>query len=163
MEFTSLLESVRARSDPEGWKPPGRLLAIDPGETTGWAFFVDGAYERTGEVGPEDTMLGLVEVIQDLNPDIVVVEDYRIYGWKARSHVGSDLFTPRLIGAIELACAWEDVPLYKQMAQTAKSFCTNKKLKEWGFYNAGSPHVRDSVRHACYWLVFNKEYKPEEG
>lgn len=46
---------------------------------------------------------------------------------------------------------WEGI---KQMAVTAKNFCTDDKLKQWGFWQAGQKHARDSIRHGCYFLLF---------
>jgi len=156
MDFIGLLKSVRNRRGPDGWKPPRTMISLDPGETAGWAIFEEGDYVDSGEAGPEHTMLEVYELITEVAPDVVVMEDYRIYGWKAKSHAWSDLFTPRLIGAIELTCILEDVPLYRQMAQSAKGFCTDKKLRGWGFYKTGKPHIRDAIRHGCYWLLFDQ-------
>jgi hypothetical protein len=42
------------------------------------------------------------------------------------------------------------------MAHQAKGFVTDEKLKAWGFYQKGVRHARDSIRHACYFLLFDK-------
>lgn len=156
MQFLTLAKSVRERRNPEldEWEPPARLMSLDPGETTGWAFFEGGDLADSGETGPDDTMIETHDLIYDLEPDMLVIEDYKIYGWKANTHQWSSLFTPRLIGAIELTCILYDIDIHKQMAQEAKGFCTNKKLKQWNYYKTGKPHVRDAIRHGCYWLVF---------
>jgi len=154
-----LLQGVRDRRGPEGWSPPNRLLAIDPGETAGWAVFDNGTFGKSGEAGPEHTMVEMYEVIMDFDPDVLVVEAYRIYGWKAKQHAWSELFTPRLIGSIELTAELNDIPMHMQMAQSAKGFCSDQKLRDWGFYTTGKPHIRDAVRHGCYWLLF---YNPDK-
>jgi len=154
-KFEELLYSIR----PDGWKPPERLLAIDPGETTGWAYFADAELVATGEVGPEDVSMQSIDIMDVLDvcrPYIVIVEDYRIYGHKAKSHSWSALHTPKLIGAIEALCTIRKIPMVLQGA-SSKQFCTNCKLQQWGFYQVGSAHRNDAVRHACYWLLFNKE------
>lgn len=158
MEFTELLKKARAK---RGSLPfTGCLLSLDPGETTGWAKFNNGELQVCGQFGPgsvRSTFLTLGGLLNEIAPDLVVCEAYRIYEWKRDQHSWSDLFTVRLIGAIEFLCAYNDIPVVFQMASTGKGFCTDKKLKEWGYYYKGLRHARDAIRHGCYWLLFGKE------
>lgn len=158
LEFTELMYNVRRKKE-KTWDPPKKILALDPGETTGWATFVDGELQKSGEVGQNDSLMDVMRLIDREQPTTIVVEAYRIYSWKADTHSWSDLFTPRLIGAIELKCIQNKIPMYTEMAQGAKNFCTNKKLKSWGYYKKGARHARDAIRHGCYWLVFGKKEK----
>jgi hypothetical protein len=66
--------------------------------------------------------------------------------------------TIRIIGAIEYACSKLKIPLVKQMAHMAKGFVTDDKLKEWCLWKGINKHARDSIRHAIYFLLFNKSY-----
>ena len=50
-----------------------------------------------------------------------------------------------------------NIPTHKQMASTAKTFATDKKLREWGFWERGMRHARDAIRHGCYFLLFYKK------
>ena len=163
MKFKDLMRNVRDNRSGEEWKPPKRILALDPGETVGYAKFNNGllaeADEITGAANDcntkaESVFTQVADLISSYSPDIVVMENYKIYQWKTKTHTWSELFTPRLIGAIELACYKNKIPMAKQMASTAKSFCTNDKLKKWKFYTKGSAHARDAVRHGCYYLLF---------
>lgn len=154
--FPELVKRVRKQT-PE-WRPPERLLAVDPGETTGWALFANLDLVDCGQIPTKLDPAGELEKLLDkTQPLVVVAEDYRIYKWKAKQHTGSDLFTPRLLGALDLLCHQRGIPLYLQMAQLAKVFCTDDKLKHWGFYKKGQRHARDAIRHGCYWLVFGKQ------
>lgn len=94
-------------------------------------------------------------LFQQIKPTHVVCEDYRVYAEKAGAHIGKSLFTPKLIGKIDLLCNVDNIPVTYQMAATAKVFCTNDKLKEWGFYQESMRHSRDAIRHACYYILFN--------
>ena len=139
-----------------------RLFAIDPGGTTGIAYFkgIELQYSRqvkSGEDVPK-AALEIRELMRECDPHVAVMEDYRIYKWKKDDHTWSSLFTPRLIGAVEFICedGWH-VPLVKQMAQQPKQFVTDDKLMAWGLYSRGEQHARDAVRHACYHILFDKK------
>ena len=45
------------------------------------------------------------------------------------------------------------------MAQQAKGFVTDAKLKEWGMWDIGHKHARDACRHCVYYLVSQKPKK----
>lgn len=157
MSFRELLERVCQNS---GKKPfQGKLLALDPGETLGWALFSASELLSCGQQpmvqGEEKeilfqniSFLGISQV------DVVVCEDYKVYNWKTEQHSWSSLITPKIIGAIQYECVRHDKPIYFQMAATAKGFCSDDKLKQWGYYERGKRHARDAIRHGCYWLLF---------
>ena len=93
------------------------ILAIDPGETLGYVLVelspvVGGP--PTLKVGSADHMKldtdkagfvwsvasAAVSHLINYEPDVVVVEDYRVYADKALAHIGSRALTSELIGAI---------------------------------------------------------------
>jgi hypothetical protein len=141
------------------FKPPERMVSLDPGETTGACVF-HGLKLAHAEQLPTGDMTHAPRVMNDFlnkwKPQLLIMEDYRVYQWKARSHTWNSLHTPRLIGFIEGWCHLQTpaVPLIKQTAQQGKGFCTDDKLKEWGFYLPGERHSRDAIRHGCYYLLF---------
>lgn len=93
------------------------ILAIDPGETLGYVLV-----ELTPQVGGTPVLevgdAGQVKLdtdkqgfiwesvsakVRDLvgrEPDVIVLEDYRVYASKAAMHTGARLLTPELMGAI---------------------------------------------------------------
>lgn len=153
MTFRELLVRLRGAS----WVPPERLLALDPGETIGWSLFVNGELQQYDQLECKyDDNVGILQLFKQTSPTAVVCEDYRIYAHKADTHIGNKLFTPRLIGKIEFLCEMNSLPLAFQLAGAAKRFCTDDKLKEWGYYHKAQKHSRDSIRHGCYYLLFNK-------
>lgn len=136
------------------------LLAFDPGETTGWAHFLNGTLHKAGEepVPVEGEVLhgeGIGALMELYQPDTVVIEDYKIYASKAKPHTWNALYTPKLIGFIQAHAKRYTSDIVMQMA-SSKQFCTNDKLKAWGFYPKGNPHAADAVRHGCYFLLFHK-------
>lgn len=85
---------------------------------------------------------------------MVIYEGYKVYPWKLKQHSFSDVPTLQFIGFLRHACAVRGVPTATQMAQLVKTFCTDRKLKQWGLYNEGKRHANDAIRHGCYWLLF---------
>lgn len=135
--------------------PPSTLLALDPGETTGWALFRDGTLTGAGQFRVSSVTV-FDRLFDRFQPDQLVVEQYRIYPWRSKQHQWSDVPTLRYIGAIQHAAALRGIPIHFQMAQLVKVFCTNTKLKQWGLHKDGLKHADDAIRHGCYYLLFAK-------
>jgi hypothetical protein len=155
--FNDLFERLRGTK-----KVPARLLCLDPGKTTGWCLFEQGKLTRHGHVENcyNDTNIdttGLLNLFEEIEPDFILYEDYKIYDHKLERHSFNPVFTLRLIGAIETYIQMNKIKSHKQMAVTAKNFCTDDKLKQWGFWQTGMRHARDAIRHGCYFLLFYKK------
>lgn len=151
--FTELLHKRRGGD----FKAPERLLCLDPGETTGWTLFEAGNLTATGQTRTIDGWNVIHQLFEDTKPTMVVFENYRVYAHKLERHSNSEVYTVRLIGVIEFMCEMlYGIPHYNQMAQQAKGFVSDEKLKAWGFYKKGSRHARDSMRHGIYFLLFDK-------
>lgn len=137
---------------------PHVLLSLDPGETTGYAIFDTGALKMVGQLDTADIGKSVEQISYLINtwkPAVVVYEDYKVYGWKADAHSWASLHTPQLIGCILTVCTMLSKPTHSQMAQQAKGFCTDDKLKDWDMYPKGLKHARDAIRHGCYYMLFN--------
>lgn len=155
MDFPTFLSKANKHLE-----PPKHLIALDPGETTGYAIFVGSQLVDSGELKTDCMNHGAI-ILSELfaahtNTDpIVVFEDYRIYSWKTDSHTWASLHTPRLIGMIHYLCYHHDFRYFLQIAQQPKNFCTDTRLKEWGWYSTGLRHARDAIRHGTYYMLFN--------
>ena len=139
----------------------GTVLALDPGETTGWCVFNStvemAALKATGQIKTWEMVYAvenLGKLLKQYKPDIVVHETYAVYSWKAQDHSWSQVPTLRVIGCLETLCIQNDLRYHDQTAQVAKHFVTDDKLKRWGFYQEGMKHARDAIRHGCYFLCF---------
>lgn len=150
---------------------PRTILAFDPGETTGWArvcwdqpfdpqFAICDQVETSSVAQATDAYDSL---LYRFLPDIVLIEEYRVYSWKSDQHKWSDVITLRLIGCLETLCHQRELKWHKQMAVQAKEFCTDDKLSSWDLYEKGKKHGRDAMRHACQFMLFNKEYTDLKG
>lgn len=140
----------------------GRLLALDPGETTGYAVF--DAHRTKGidwfeidQVITQDasmTVNNLSVLFELIKPDRVVYESYNIYSWKSEQHIWSSVFTLQVIGCIWTLCEQRRIPYSFQSAQNAKGFWDDDRLHDFNLYQRGLKHGRDATRHAMHYLCF---------
>jgi hypothetical protein len=141
----------------------GRVLAFDPGETTGWAVFnrtpdttelIDAGQATTWplRVGVEN----FITLFQQFRPTIIVYESYHIYSWKANQHKNSEVATIQVVGCLQTLAIQRILPYTAQTAQVGKAFCNDQKLKDWGLWVPGLKHARDACRHACYYILFGE-------
>lgn len=87
--------------------------------------------------------------------DVISMEDYRVYSWESEKHKWAELHTPKLIGAVYAICYLKGMRAPEmRMAQSAKGFVTDVKLKSWGLYEKAERHSRDAIRHAVHHLIF---------
>lgn len=125
-----------------------RLLAIDPGKTTGYALFIGKTLREYGTVEGSDTYKLL-----DLLPDIVIIESFRLYPWKANQQSFSSFETVEIIGVLKFLCEQKGISYIMQPA-TIKTVWPDERLKSEGYY-VKNRHSRDAVRHGLYY-VFKK-------
>lgn len=162
-----LFDEFLRRSRPKLPLPIPTLYCFDPGETTGYALFINGELKLHQQI-PTHTVQTSVAMLDNIlrhatPKDKVIIEDYKVYAWKAEHHSWQSLHTPRLIGCFETLCAQRNIVPIFQMAQQPKGFVTDKKLHEWGYYKPGMKHARDAIRHGCFYLLHNylaDQYKP---
>lgn len=141
----------------------GKVLAFDPGETTGWALF-DRTTTTTRLLGAGQVktwpLRSGVGTVQDLftnfRPDIMVYESYHIYSWKANQHKNSEVATIQIVGCLQTLAIQYDLPYTAQTAQVGKQFCNDSKLEDWGLWLPGLKHARDAIRHGCYYILFGE-------
>ncbi len=160
MTFLELLQAHRA------YIPQAKILALDPGETTGLAYFEAGVlkhYDQLKTKELSDSVDTIDRTVKLLVPDYIVCEDYRVYGWKRDEHAWAALHTPKLIGVIHTIATLHSIPIEYRMAVDAKTFCTDDKLTLWGMYKPGMRHARDAIRHGCFAYLFSKHPVFQEG
>lgn len=144
---------------------PNILIALDPGETTGFAVFKGLDLIESGQLDTKDIdkapmlVVALFDKYKPSGPIEVVIEDYKVYGYKTKDHAWSNLHTPKFIGALNVICNLNDIPYTMRMAQLVKQFTTDDKLKKWDFYVRGEQHARDAIRHGVYHIIFHPPKK----
>jgi len=132
-----------------------RVLSVDPGETSGFVVFeimegkpiLIGSWEQVRE--PLSIFVkSFFRVLQVVKPEVVVLEDYRIYEDKASLHIGQHLKTAELIGTIEAMCVMVIPPVFTaRLPASKKGRWPDARLKEKfpEILELESPHVRDAA------------------
>lgn len=140
--------------------PPKLLLAFDPGLATGWSIWLDGKPGPLGDVrGMAKTDDFLVEFVEKYGkPSCVIVEDFRLWKWKAQKQSGSNMPASKVIGKIELWARMHKIPVVMQKPQD----------KDMGAKWSGIPipknhdksHHIVAYNHAVFYLVMNNMLNP---
>jgi len=157
MQFIELYTKM---SRPGKFRKDIRIIGIDPGQTTGVSVWEGTHLIRADQLHTKempDAAVHMEEFIALWNPTHIVMEAYRIYSWKTKQHAGSDVHTLRLIGAIQYIAHLRGIPVIFQGAGQGKGFCTDEKLKEWGFYQTAFRHANDAIRHVAHYLLFGRK------
>lgn len=139
----------------------GRLLAVDPGETTGITI-IDVSAISTSLVLQEQVPTWPLEVaVKNFSrilsaslPNFLVYESYHVYSWRLNEHKFSEVPTIQIIGCLKTLAIQQGIKYGHQTAQTGKAFFTDHRLKSFNMFYTGQPHARDSLRHACQYLTF---------
>ena len=103
-----------------------KILAIDPGITSGYVLFkyagqpvvID--HWEFSAIDIPTAIKPLVTTLREKYIGIVVIEDYRIYQGAEGMHVGQRLYTAELIGAIKAICSLSISDPEVQMIPAAK-------------------------------------------
>lgn len=172
---------------PKLWTPrPFRILAIDPGGTTGWAkceftpslldepITLDDFKFDFGHIGPEEHHLELWDHLikhshlDDVLPPLeLVCESFQFRYDPRREKAKVELISCEYIGSVKLFAALYELPLTFYTASSAKDFIPDKgpqanvKLKQLGWYRPVTHwvHAMDATRHLLKYMVFNKKIR----
>lgn len=101
----------------------------------------------------QQTIKGRINFYNWLNaqvvPDVVVVENFKVFPHMAHKMILNGLEVVRCIGAIEKYCHEHDVPMIEQMSS----------IKTTGYMWAGlknrHKHEEDAYVHGLYYLIKN--------
>lgn len=144
-----------------------RILAIDPGKTTGVVVAEIQDHEVTGivqqfELGWEERFM-LIPFIQGMRPEQgapqqfseIVLEAFRLYPHEYRRQVGSDFPSVRVIGIVEaaayLAGGLDSITLLPAGVKSKVAV-----LEDHGRVLLRSEHVRDAYKLARYYAITRK-------
>lgn len=129
-------------------------IALDPGDTTGYATFSASGQIREMEYYPLD------EIRERFMMDIwdaiaVICEDWRLYPDAAKHFYFSQMPTAKLIGWLEGVCYMKTVPFHLQAAQIKST-----GYKHWG----KSPLPKSNpMNHAYDAVVHGREFLIKQG
>ena len=132
-----------------------RLLALDPGLTTGVAEWHGGIFTSWEEPDPMDCLMKLDTLVHRM--DEVVCENFvprpGVRSWQPDAL--------HIIGTVRYFCHRERVPLSLPMP-SGKTFATDSRLKLAGMYVPGKGHANDAARHLLKRLVRLREVNLED-
>ena len=131
-----------------------KILAVDPGKMTGWALYLDGSI-TFGETEHFEFVRGAEYWCNIV--DQVICENFIITAQTAKNSPAT--WSLRQIGCIEFWCWKNSVPLKLQNTADAKSFATNERLKNIGWYTrGGGGHANDAARHLLLYCAGKQWY-----
>lgn len=141
-----------------------RVLAIDPGDVhVGMAYFEDPLCLEAWEYGPDEALDYVRGVLENQFIDVLVVEEFRLYPWRAQAQAFSQMLTCEMIGALKLAHrlwgATNGVGLEIQSAQIKEP--TTNILRARGVKSVAKSahaglHAFDAECHGHYYLEHQK-------
>jgi hypothetical protein len=139
-----------------------RVLAIDPGKTTGYAFGLIDDETKEMEIDAwqrADIHLEFYNNLWRADPHHIVCESFEFRQGKQRT--GLELYSKELIGVLNLFHQREALPprLWFQTAAKGKGYFDNSRLRELGIYITGQEHTRDAIRHLMQWITFEAGYR----
>jgi hypothetical protein len=118
-----------------------RMMSIDPGKTSGFAFYTPYPLEWKCQQ-QKYTLDAFLQVINDFCPDVIVCESF------VHTHRDAVDYTPvKFIGLVEWYVERRDILLVLQTPGYGKGYFTNEKLKKLGLYVPGKGHAMDAYRH----------------
>lgn len=125
-----------------------KILAIDPGNTTGFCLFTNP--KRFTSFYVEEDLIKIHDEIKERKPDIVVFERFALYPAFAKHLVWSEMYPSQVIGVIKYTCEKLDIPYVVQSASD----------KDYVKYPEGhqfrSEHEKDAYGHAWYYYMKQK-------
>lgn len=137
---------------------------------TGWALFKDdellnfSRIEAKDYQSQEDYWQAHKVVIVNSEPDIVVIESYKLQASKSKQQINSTLDTPQLIGFMRMVCFYLKIPVVFQNPQDKVRVSDEILVKEGVFELRGKKHYcmgrqtadheRDSIRHGIFFLRY---------
>jgi hypothetical protein len=146
---------------------PVVYLALDPGDSTGWATFdLGGSLVKQGTSRNYDGREGLYKLLQEWHatcPDLttVICEDYFLYPWKGKAQSWSPLETTRVIGVIEYWCFLTGRKLVLQPANIKSIGYKYAGMKETT--NKIASHAENAYIHGVFFLQKYGIRKPQQG
>lgn len=142
-----------------------RLIALDPGITTGYAIAIPN--------GPELLYLAYSEhqlEVEDLFDLLLAIDPthiiYESFEYRRGQKDKLELFPVQLIGIIRYYRATrvhKPPQVDSQSASMGKGYFTDTILKDKKLYQKATPHGRDAARHLLHWLTFRSGYQLNVG
>jgi hypothetical protein len=144
------------------------IISIDPGMTTGIAHaYVDRTYQIVSPIrvqletyDPYDGSLLILNLIEELRPDVVVMEDF------ITRTLAAELQPMTIIHIVKWEVIGGGMRLTERPGTLAlqqpseRSVITDARLKRLELYQPGMPHANDAMRHL---VVYSRKARQRNG
>ncbi len=143
-----------------------RVIAFDPGKMTGWAtYHVETRAYEAGQLEFMPACIRLEEEIATAHAAsealVVITESFLITVNTAKNTQAP--WSLELIGVFRyLTKRYVGSDIVLQSPSSAKSFGTDDKLREMGFYRPGMRHANDAARHLLLYVASKKILSEEQ-
>ena len=129
-----------------------KILVCDPGKKTGVVETLDGKLQCSYTLEYQKFIEHVLEY-KWIRVDLIIAEEFRIYPWAAHASNFQVLYSPKILGMLELISNKHHIPLILQWASNAKQSITDTVLKENSWWERlKNAHERDAGRHALMYL-----------
>ncbi len=129
-------------------------LAVDPGETTGWATFdAKGSILNMGQFKQHEQGKALDNLVRS-ELKAVICEDYRNHAWTKQKNWSRNQ-TSKNIGALEMIAELRGVPVHLQSNSVKPIGYKWAGMTEGPPSNHSISHQYDAYAHGVYWLQSN--------
>lgn len=131
------------------------IIGLDPGGTTGVAVFNEKRMEfvKLAEIRV-DELRELFRLMEEYRPNLVIVEEFALYPWKAKSLSFDRMIPAQVIGAVKAWCHDKGITVTEQPA-AARKMVSNDVVKKMGVLKMGrgKHHARDAARHVLWYCL----------
>lgn len=143
-----------------------KIVAIDPGVTTGWAVGVidDSGYMKVRCDQYDFSHVTIYDFLKGNHPDIIICESFEF----RKLQQGVNFYPVEMIGVVNYFVQSENrisasrqitLKMQTPAAQGDKAYWTNQKLKDNNVYQAGKEHGRSAMKHLLYWYQFGAGFQ----
>lgn len=141
------------------------LLAVDPGKMNGFAVFdVNGKVIIYSQCVYADFVDTVMDYLDEYDISHLVVEDYKLFGYKAKQQIGSRMEASKIIGKCETIAQMKKLAFSKQPANILPIAQMWTQTKMPG--NHAISHQISAYLHGKYWLIekgISKTYLEEHS
>ena len=133
-----------------------RILSIDPGGTTGWAFVDEDHLDLvTAGQAKQFEFCQMAEAhaigVHKTPADVIVIESYTVT--PATIKLTREYAALEIIGTCRYLAEAHGRKFKLQTPAAAKRFMTPERLRNLGWWRPGEDHARDALRHLGLYLA----------
>lgn len=135
-------------------------ITVDIGETTGYAMWDGDMLLDSNQEEMWQFIDHLEEQIQIGDVTAIVIEDFKIYPWKANALIWDSVRTARGLGAVELLGRQHNIPVILQPAKIKEAAVA---LGAENFFTTPlheNRHANDAIMHGVFYLGMHNDEAP---